>query len=47
MADKEKDLELQIGLDIDPFLEEIGLLDERYQEIVKKIENKKAEVIYN
>lgn len=44
MADNEKNLELTIGADIDPFLEEIALMDEEYQKVVKDIESKKAEV---
>lgn len=44
MSDKQKDLELTIGANIDPFLQEIGLMDEQYQKVVKDIESQKAEV---
>lgn len=44
MADKEKDLELHVGMDIDDFLADLQLMDKAYQECVTDIENKKAEV---
>ena len=44
MADKEKDLQIHIGADIDDFLADLQLMDKAYQECVTDIENKKAEV---
>ena len=44
MADKEKDLELHIGANIDEFLKDLALMDKEYQEAVRDIEKKKSEI---
>ena len=44
MADNEKDLQLNIGANIDDFLSDVALMDKEYQSAVKAIESKKAEV---
>ena len=44
MADNQKDLELNIGANIDDFLKDLALMDKEYQEAVRDIEKKKAEI---